>query len=205
MLESVLSFLWASDMGAFTFADQPVPIEQGGSFIDLIYQTADGYMTIATNSDAEWQALCRALNHPEWIADERFTTAIGRSEFINERLELVQSALHAKTTEQWLALMTEFDVPAAPTLTRAQVIEHRQVQATGIIVESQHPDAGRLRQARVPARFSDTVPEPPRGAPRLGQHNDEVLAELGYSPAEVAELAERGVIGTEQQQPAAAS
>jgi crotonobetainyl-CoA:carnitine CoA-transferase CaiB-like acyl-CoA transferase len=197
MLESVLSFLWASDMGAYTFADKPVPVEQGGSFIDLIYQTADGYMTIATNSNAEWQALCQALGHPEWIEDGRFATPIGRSEHINERLELVQSALTGKTTAEWLELMTEFDVPAAPTLTRAQVIEHPQVQASGIVFEYEHPVAGRLRQARVPSRFSDTVPDTPRGAPKLGEHNAEVLAEVGYDEAAQASLAERGVIGTE--------
>ena len=198
MLESVLSFLWASDMGAYTFADHPVPVEQGGSFIDLIYQTADGYMTIATNSDAEWQALCRALGHPEWIEDERFATPIGRSDHINERLELVQSALGGKTTAQWMDLMNEFDVPAAPTLTRAQVIEHPQVTATGIVFEYDHPVAGRLRQARVPSRFSDTVPDIPRGAPKLGEHNAEILAEIGYDEAARVGLAERGVIGTER-------
>jgi crotonobetainyl-CoA:carnitine CoA-transferase CaiB-like acyl-CoA transferase len=197
MLESVLSFLWASDMGAYTFADKPVPVEQGGSFIDLIYETADGFMTVATNSNAEWQALCRAVGHPEWIEDERFATPIGRSEYINERLELVQSALGGKTTAEWVELMAQFDVPAAPTLTRAQVIEHPQVQATGIIVEYEHPVAGRLRQARVPSRFSDTAPDTPRGAPRLGEHNAEILAELGYDDAARATLAEQGVVGTE--------
>jgi crotonobetainyl-CoA:carnitine CoA-transferase CaiB-like acyl-CoA transferase len=162
MLESVLSFLWASDMGAYTFADKPVPVEQGGSFIDLIYETADGFMTIATNSNTEWQALCRAVGHPEWIDDERFATPIGRSEYINERLELVQSALGGKTTTEWMELMNQFDVPAAPTLTRAQVIEHPQVQATGIVFEYEHPVAGRLRQARVPSRFSETMPDTPQ-------------------------------------------
>jgi crotonobetainyl-CoA:carnitine CoA-transferase CaiB-like acyl-CoA transferase len=201
MLESVLAFLWASDMGAYTFADKPVPVEQGGSFIDLIYQTADGYMTIATNSNAEWQALCKALAHPEWIEDERFATPVGRSDHINERLELVQSALSGKTTAEWLDLMTEFDVPAAPTLTRAQVIEHPQVLATGIIVEYDHPVAGRLRQARVPSRFSDTVPDTPRGAPKLGEHNAEILAEIGYDEAARASLAARGVTGTEHTVP----
>jgi crotonobetainyl-CoA:carnitine CoA-transferase CaiB-like acyl-CoA transferase len=197
MLESVLSFLWASDMGAYTFADKPVPVEQGGSFIDLIYQTADGFMTIATNSNAEWQALCRAVGHPEWIEDQRFATPTGRSEYINERLELVQSALGGKTTAQWMELMTQFDVPAAPTLTRAQVIEHPQVLATGIVFEYEHPVAGRLRQARVPSRFSDTSPDAPRGAPRLGEHNAEILAEIGYDEVTRAALAERGVVGTE--------
>jgi crotonobetainyl-CoA:carnitine CoA-transferase CaiB-like acyl-CoA transferase len=198
MLEGVLSFLWASDMGAFTFADKPVPIEKGGSFIDLIYETEDGYMTIATNSNGEWQALCRALDHPEWIEDTRFDTPVGRSENINERLALVQSVLSGKTTDAWMDLMREFDVPAAPTLTRAKVIEHPQVLATGIIVESEHPVAGRLRQARVPARFSDTVPDAPRGAPRLGEHNAEVLREAGYADSEISGFIERGVMGAER-------
>ena len=197
MLESVLSFLWASDMGAYTFADKPVPIEQGGSFIDLIYETADGFMTIATNSNAEWQALCHAVGHPEWTEDERFATPIGRSEYINERLELVQSALGGKTTAEWMEVMTQFDVPAAPTLTRAQVIEHPQVVATGIVFEYEHPVAGRLRQARVPSRFSDTAPDAPRGAPRLGEHNAEILAEIGYDEAARAALAKQGAVGTE--------
>jgi crotonobetainyl-CoA:carnitine CoA-transferase CaiB-like acyl-CoA transferase len=110
---------------------------------------------------------------------------------------LVQSALGGKTTAQWMELMTRFDVPAAPTLTRAQVIEHPQVLATGIVFEYEHPVAGRLRQARVPSRFSDTVPETPRGAPRLGEHNAEILAEIGYDEVTRAALAKRGVVGTE--------
>jgi crotonobetainyl-CoA:carnitine CoA-transferase CaiB-like acyl-CoA transferase len=198
MLDAVLSFLWASDMGAYTFADQPVPVERGGSFIDLIYETADGYMTVATNSNAEWQALCRAVGHPEWISDERFTTPVGRDKYLNERLELVQSALAAKPTAAWLELMRRYDVPAAPTLKRSEVIEHPQVKAAEIIVESAHPAAGRLRQARVAARFGSTVPQPPRGAPLLGEHSEEILAEIGYSEQEIARLAQDRVIGTEQ-------
>ena len=197
MLESVLSFVWASDMGAYTFADKPVPLENAGSFIDLIYQTTDGYVTVATNSNAEWQELCKALGHPEWIEDERFATAAGRAAYINERLELIQSELIKMSTAECLALMERFDVPAAPILKRSEVIEHPQVQAAGIIIETEHPAAGRLRQARVPARFTATVPDAPRGAPRLGEHTVEILAELGYDEAAIADLACRRAIGTE--------
>ncbi|OPX14988.1 carnitine dehydratase [Gordonia sp. i37] len=199
MLEAVLSFLWASDMGAYTFADKPVPIEKGGSFIDLIYQTADGYITIATNSNVEWQNMCRALGHPEWIDDERFTTPTGRLENINERLELIQSVLTDKTSAEWLEALDGHDVPAAPILKRSEVIEHPQVLSTGIVVESEHPFAGRLRQARVAARFLGTVPDAPRGAPKLGEHNREVLADYGFADNEIDQLIATGVLGSEQE------
>jgi crotonobetainyl-CoA:carnitine CoA-transferase CaiB-like acyl-CoA transferase len=73
-------------------------------------------------------------------------------------------------------------------LTRNELIRHPHVREMGIVVETDHPAAGRLRQARPAARFSRTPPEIRRGAPRLGEHTEEVLAELGYSAAEIAEL-----------------
>ncbi|WP_182378902.1 CoA transferase [Nocardioides sp. WS12] len=198
MLEGVLSFLWASDMGAYTFMDKPTTIEQGGSFIDLIYETADGHITIATNSNGEWQGMCQALGHPEWIEDERFSTPVGRSENINARLEMIQSVVIDDTNEHWLKMLDENDVPAAPILTRAEVIEHPQVLAAEIIVQNDHPDAGPLRQARVPARFLGTPPTPPRGAPRLGQHNIEVLSELGIDTEALGDLVARNIVGNEE-------
>lgn len=198
MLEAVVSFLWASDMGAYTFPDQPVPLEKGGSFIDLIYQTADGYVTVATNSNGEWQNMCRALGRPEWIDDERFSTPLGRSEFINERLTLVQDVLTDKTNAEWLSIFDEFDVPAAPILTRAEVIDHPQVKAVDVIVETTHPVAGRIRQARPAARFEGTPLEPARGAPQLGEHNREILSEFGFADDEITKLADSKVIGTER-------
>jgi crotonobetainyl-CoA:carnitine CoA-transferase CaiB-like acyl-CoA transferase len=198
MLDGVLSFLWATDMGAYTFADHETPIQADGSFRDLIYQTADGWITVGTNTNGEWEALCHAVGHPEWTEDERFVTPGGRSTYINERLDLVQSAVIEKPTEYWLEVMNSFEVPVAPALKRSEVIEHPQVQASEIIVESQHPVAGHLRQARVPARFSGTAPVPPRGAPLLGEHTLEILGEIGYDDSAIARLAEHGAIGAER-------
>ena len=77
------------------------------------------------------------------------------------------------------------------------MIEHPQVTASEILVEYDHPVAGRLRQTRTAARFEGTPPGPPQGAPRLGEHNTQILMELGLSEDEIIELSECGAIGDE--------
>jgi crotonobetainyl-CoA:carnitine CoA-transferase CaiB-like acyl-CoA transferase len=77
------------------------------------------------------------------------------------------------------------------------VIEHPQVMASEILLEYDHPVAGRLRQTRTAARFEGTPPELPQGAPRLGEHNTQILIELGLSEDEIIELRECGAIGDE--------
>ena len=197
MLDTVLSFLWASDMNAYTFADQPVEPEKAASFIDLIYSTADGYITVSTMKDAEWRAFCTAADRPDLLADERFDTAAKRDDNVNERLAAIQEVLLTRPAAEWLELLPEHDVPCAPALRRFELLDHPQVLASETIIETEHPVAGRLRQARPAPRFSGTPVGPPRGAPMLGQHNGQVLAELGLSPEQITGLIEAGVIGDE--------
>ena len=195
LLDSVLSFLWASDMGAQTFVDSPVSNQRAASFIDLIYETKDGHMTVSTMSDKEWAALSRAVERPGLLEDPRFTSPALRDRNINDRLALIQDILLTRTTADWLARLEAENVPCAPALTRSEVVENAQVAASEILLESDHPHAGRLRQTRPAARFEGTPVTIRRGAPRLGEHTDEVLAELlDMDEEERRGLRRRGVI-----------
>jgi crotonobetainyl-CoA:carnitine CoA-transferase CaiB-like acyl-CoA transferase len=188
MLDTVVAFLWASDMGSQTFVDENIPQQDAASFIDLIYETATSAITAAVQTNKEWLALTRALDKPEWLDDPRFRTPALRQRHINERLAMIQETLLTRSADHWLDRLTQQGVPCAPVLTRTQMITHPQVQANGIVVETEHPGAGAVRQARPAARFSRTEPEIRTGGPALGQHTEEILGSLGYTPADIAAI-----------------
>lgn len=194
MLDAVIAFLWSSDMGGQTFVGKEVSVQRAATFIDLIYATSDGYISVSAMANKQWEALARATGHPEWLEDERFKTPALRDRNANERLEMTQAVLKHKTSEAWLTLLDEAGVPCAPVLTRSEMINHPQVVASDIIQESDHEHAGRLRQSRVAARFDRTVPEHRYGAPLHGQHTEEILGEVGFSPSELSELRAAGAI-----------
>ena len=192
MLDTVVHFLWSSDMGGHTFIGDELETETAQSFIDLIYETSDGYISVAAFRRVDWEKLADACEHPEWKTDDRFLTSAGLEEYKNDRLAMTQEALLQRTSREWIDRLNEFDVPHAPVMTRSEMIRHPQIQANNLIVEHDHPEAGPLRQTRTPARFSGTPPEYRMGGPRLGQHTSEVLKEAGFSNAEITALLEDG-------------
>lgn len=195
MLDAILSFLWASDMGAHTFVDKPVSNQRAASFIDLIYETKDGHMTVSTMTNKEWAALSRAFDRPDMLEDERFKSPALRDRNINERLSFVQDVLRTRTTAEWLERLEAESVPCAPALTRREVIDHDQVTASESLIQFEHASAGRLRQTRTAARFEGTPSEITRGAPHLGEHTDELLLELGLSQQQIDTLRAEGILG----------
>lgn len=197
MLDAVLYFLWASDMGALTYPDQVEAPTTAASFIDLIYETADGFMTVSIMSDKEWKGLCAAFGKAEWLADPRFSSPEARDANVDARLSMTQEILRTKPTAHWMELLEKHDVPCAPALTRSQVIDHPQVKASDLLREYEHHAAGMLRQTRAPARFEKTDCEIRWGAPLLNEHGVEILREAGFDDASINRLRHEGALGSE--------
>jgi crotonobetainyl-CoA:carnitine CoA-transferase CaiB-like acyl-CoA transferase len=198
MLDAMVSFLWPEGMARYTFireeGDQAKPSRAIPQVRDLVFQTKDGYITAGTVADREWQAFAHAVGHPEWLDDERFRTAAGRIAHWDARLELMQEALGSRTNAEWLRILDDAEVPCGPINGRADLLTDPQIAANELIVESEHPAVGRMRQTRPAARFERTPAEIRRPAPTLGQHTDEVLAEAGLSAHQIAELRSEQVV-----------
>jgi crotonobetainyl-CoA:carnitine CoA-transferase CaiB-like acyl-CoA transferase len=188
MLDAVVAFMWPESMASHTFVDTNHVVTRPLNTRDLIFETTDGYITCGAISDSEWAGLCRALEHPEWLDDERFKTPAGRVKYADARLELAAEVLKHRTSAEWIARLDAEQVPCAPILSREELLTDPQIAANGLIVESTHPHAGAMRQPRPAARFGVTPSELRTFAPLLGEHTDTVLAELGLSPTAIEEL-----------------
>jgi len=195
MLDAVIAFIWPEGMAYHTFVAPERPAPKPVQRRDMVYDTADGYVMVSTVSHREWQGFCRAAERPDWLEDERFQSTAGLVRFAKERLDLIAEALRTKPTAHWLAVLDREDVPCAPVRTRDDLHRDPQVLANGILVEDEHPVVGLVRQPRPAERMDGTPSEIRRPAPTLGQHTDEVLAEIGLGADEIATLRADGVLG----------
>ena len=194
MLDTMISYLWPEAMSQYTVVGREATTADPTARPDLIFETADGYITVGTISDSEWQGFCAASGRPGLTEDPRFNTPGGRAINATERILLMTEIIKERPTEEWLRRLDANDVPSAPVLRRNEVIANEQVLARELIVELDHPDIGRVRQPVPAARFDRTPARIQGPAPRIGEHSAAILAELGFEPAEIERLAAEKIV-----------
>jgi crotonobetainyl-CoA:carnitine CoA-transferase CaiB-like acyl-CoA transferase len=197
MLDAMISFLWPEGMMQYTFVrdgDELGRQSRNPQIPELLFETSDGFITAGTVSDREWEGFARAAQRLELIDDARFATSTARIQNWDERLDVMGEVLRTDTTAHWLERLGVEQVPCAPILECHELLTDAQVAANELIEEVDHPQVGRIRHIRPAARF-DRTPARVRGfAPTLGQHTDEVLAEIGLEESELAALRTAGTI-----------
>ena len=188
MLDATVAFFWPEAMTGLTFADREADPRKTFSSIDLVYETADGYITASTISDSEWAGMCEALDRSDLITDERFATALARRRNASLRREVMGAEVEKHATAELLKRLDSHDVPCAPLLTRTEMLEHPQLQASNTFAEEEVEGFGVVRQANPAARFSTTESQIRSAAPRLGEHTEEILQQLGYGAGSIEKM-----------------
>jgi crotonobetainyl-CoA:carnitine CoA-transferase CaiB-like acyl-CoA transferase len=194
MLDTMIAYLWPEAMTQYTVVGREAATADPTARPDLIFETADGYITVGTISDSEWQGFCAASGRLGLAEDQRFNTPGGRAVNATERILLMAEIIKERPTAEWLQRLDANDVPSAPVLRRNEVIANEQVLARELIVELDHPDIGRVRQPVPAARFDRTPARIQGPAPRIGEHSAAILAELGLEAAEIERLATEEVV-----------
>ena len=193
MLDSALFFLWPDAMVNQHFVGDGVDSVSHGPRPNKVKKTADGYIATMPVQTREWQGVFHALELTEKLSEEdrEVRTGVGPSPHVMKQID---DAYARFTTDEVCDRLERHQVPFAKINLREDVIDDPQVRAMEALVEFEHPVGGAMRQPRPPGRFSATPADIFRHAPGLGEHTDELLGEVGFSPDEIARLRDTSIV-----------
>jgi crotonobetainyl-CoA:carnitine CoA-transferase CaiB-like acyl-CoA transferase len=181
---------------AIYFATGATPAPSGSAHIlsapYQAFQAADGWLTIGGANQSNWERLARVLGAPEWVDDPRFRSNAERMKNLPALVELMNSRLKTRSKKEWIAALEAEGVPCGPINSIADMVADPQTVARDMVVELEHPIAGRTRALGLPIKLSASPGKVSCAAPTLGQHTREVLAEFGFSSAEIDALVREG-------------
>lgn len=185
MLDTMVGFLWPETMGSLSFVGKEQDPAHSQKSPDLVFKTADGYITAGANSDSEWEGMCNALNRPDLICDPRFKTAQARSENIAQRRQIVSDEISSWVSETILERFDLGGVASAPILTRIELINNPQIVENKILTIIKDEILGDVRVPRPPVQHSGQPTCVRKLAPFQGADNRALMLELGYKEPEI--------------------
>ena len=158
------------------------------------FETVDSHIVVGVVSEHIWPKLCRALEREEWIDDERYATFTDRVENRDELDPVLDDIFAERTTDEWMEILQAEDVPCTPVQDVETLVGDPHIETRGMIAEMEHPDLGTFKSPGNPANFASLETDTSGPPPRLGEHTDDVLAELGYDEAERERLRENDIV-----------
>lgn len=155
----------------------------------------DKWIAIAhLDPDRYWPKVCNALDIEELEHDPRFNSIEARGQNARELIRILDEKFASKTRQEWFRILAEEGCIFTPIQSPTEVTNDPQALANEYFIEVDHPEWGRIKMTGFPWNFSDTPAAWRKKAPDFGQHNEEILAELGYSTDEIQQLKESGVV-----------
>ena len=196
LLASTLAVLVNQAQNAFTTGASPT--RRGNAHPNIVpyetFATSDGQIAVAVGSERQWPRFCGAIGAAPLADDPRFATNGDRVAARAELRPLIAERLAAGSTADWLRALAEADVPCGAVTDVLAAFHSPEAAARSMLVEVEHPALGVLRQAGIPIEFGATPGSVRTAPPLLGEHTDEVLAELGLSAGDIARLRADGVV-----------
>ena len=160
------------------------------------FRASDGWINIGGANQANWERIADVLGHPEWRGDPRFATNAARMANLDALTDAMNKVITTRSRNEWIEAFDAAGVPVGPVHTIGEALSHPQTVARGMVVELDHPRAGKTMALGCPLHFSRTPTNVQRPAPLLGEHTRELLREFGYQDAEVDRFVAEGVVET---------